>query len=67
MAMKNAVFWDEMPYGSLKSHTASHPRRRHSSSELHHQNYWVSGLYPSSGLFFLDLSFSQNGIYIYRK
>jgi hypothetical protein len=31
VAMKNAVFWDVLPRRSCKSHTASHPRRRHSS------------------------------------
>jgi hypothetical protein len=31
VTMKNVVFWDVMLCGSCKSHTASHPRRWHSS------------------------------------
>jgi hypothetical protein len=29
--LKNGVFWDVTAYGSYKSHTPYHPRRRHSS------------------------------------
>jgi hypothetical protein len=49
VTMKNAVFWDVTLCGSYKSHTAKHPRGRHSSLFLilvtHEYKYYIRRIY----------------------